>query len=696
MQFENIRRALDRTEFDAARAVLKKEQPETAEDIEKLVEYVTHSGCLVLKYPSSAIAIGRDAFLDDFLQLVKDYGNATERIELSRVILRIPILERIYAAILEGLANSVIGQLSPSVQAWAAINRTSETSAIVHQRVVERLGKTHNIGELSSLKIPSLGSLNEKSIDIDADAALITLENALFATMKMLAYRERWFKDRKLVLPRPVPVNEDLVFQSGANSLLAWVWLAVENADEQLRYFGGTLVQEPFKGDSKETEGRSAAKFSLNFKLRLYELIAHHRLERLSLEFALSSHFIDKEVFSDKPSDLKLAPSMFVSLDEKIAYDLLDSVYHLDLEDDAERFGPLSARQWLRGYAVLKGWLTPNIDLAQDLSHITFTPAALVKTLIRAGLSEMESKAFIDLATLSKGRRDLFDAPLLQDEDGNLHLLRAVTFSAALFKIVSSQIASVSSSSQKGSRFESAVIDLFSSAGIPAKSVKYSEGDSDYQCDVLALWNNNLFVIECKNHVLPESSPARSFNFWQTLDQDADQLIRITKQISARPDLIKEAFGDDAKVERVHSILLNAMPFSVPGLLKGVFVYDYSALSRFFRNPFLTLMAPASLKDGSKILTEHRVKSLWGGEKPVPADLIAQMTYPIQFTSFKESWYVHIDLVPINDKLAVELPSLRVKELSLTDSLQMKGLTKEDIEAAQERAKQIVKALEKR
>jgi hypothetical protein len=72
------------------------------------------------------------------------------------------------------------------------------------------------------------------------------------------------------------------------------------------------------------------------------------------------------------------------------------------------------------------------------------------------------------------------------------------------------------------------------------------------------------------------------------------------------------------------------MPFSIPGGIDGVYVYDYSALSRFFREPFITFSSPVIRKDGSTALAEYPVGRLWAADRPSPDDLIRELEKPVQ------------------------------------------------------------------
>lgn len=108
---------------------------------------------------------------------------------------------------------------------------------------------------------------------------------------------------------------------------------------------------------------------------------------------------------------------------------------------------------------------------------------------------------------MQRQSRDLFGSPLIEEETGKLHLIAATYQTAGLWVVVASRIDSAGESTPtKGPAFENAVLQLFEDVGIPATNIDYMEDNVQYQCDAIALWGDDLFVIEAKNHTLPSSS----------------------------------------------------------------------------------------------------------------------------------------------------------------------------------------------
>jgi hypothetical protein len=131
--------------------------------------------------------------------------------------------------------------------------------------------------------------------------------------------------------------------------------------------------------------------------------------------------------------------------------------------------------------------------------------------LQRAGIAEGQVGLFTEEITFQRGKRDLYDAPLLMGNDGRHYLLAPLLASASIWQIVLSQLGSSGVSFEtKGSAFEKSVLRLFQSNQVPAKGFKYVHDGQQFECDVAAFWGKHLFVLECKNGPLPTSRPVSS------------------------------------------------------------------------------------------------------------------------------------------------------------------------------------------
>jgi hypothetical protein len=659
-----VRNALFRGKLKRAAVLLEQASSLSAPEITTLVRDVIQSGCLILKHRGAEGEKNRDAVLLAVLQCLKSSDDPSALIPLAKHLAHSQLLELAYSAILETLGRSAISRCPPAQQAWAAIRFAAETVKVAIEKVQEKIQSA----DRTTLQTPSTIISEPGAPYADVDGVVAGVASVVWATLHMLAYREGWFNEDRLVLPPPTLVDDDLVYKSGSNSYLADTWLTLETADEHLRYFGD---------EDGQPQGRSTLKFEFSLTSKWYEDVARERLNQLALGYHLKIFATDLSGLIETHAPA-LAPIQFLSRDELLGYSVLRDAYHLDVDNTSERYGLLSIREWLRGYAVLKEMCQPDSP-SPKLDILHFHRADLLASLQSAGLSNDSAEVFIDAATLSRGKRDLFDVPLIVDTEGDLHLMTPVLFSAALPLIVESQIGNSGDQPEKGATFENAVRELFCSHGVPAKRVQYRHEGTEYECDALVLWGEHLFVIECKNHILPSAHASHRFTFWENVRSDVAQCKRIATQISMREDLITDAFGTAARVSSVHPVLLNSMPFSVPGGIEGVYVYDYSALSRFFREPFITFSSPVVRKDGSTALAVHRLGCLWAADRPSPGDLLREMGQPVQLAGNEGKWFEERVKRALSQTLAIDVPFLVKDDIDFRDVLRARGHSEESI-----------------
>lgn len=153
---------------------------------------------------------------------------------------------------------------------------------------------------------------------------------------------------------------------------------------------------------------------------------------------------------SSKVEHVALAPSELVSELELTTLYVLDNIFHWNAVKNREEIEGITILEWLRGYSVLEesyaGGFASNVDAIIEVERVE-----LNQTLQLAGLTAMKAEKFVELVTFSKGRRDLYDAPLLQSSDGKLYFLAALYHGVNLPLVIASQFGSLSHSvSSKG------------------------------------------------------------------------------------------------------------------------------------------------------------------------------------------------------------------------------------------------------
>jgi hypothetical protein len=655
--------------------------------LNQFLEDIEHTGCLIHPRDDAAGRAGRDRFLANIRQHLQEHGSGQLVADLESHIRDVRIIERCFHEIRKALKQIQISQRSPEEQAWAAIDRFIGELRHLHERMNAALKEKSSEEGISFLDSDPWTLKGDTGMKINPDAVVASLARQLALTLTMLAFENDWFSGRTLNLPERVPTSDNLQFESGSNSLLAHCWTEVEDGSEHVRYFGTKVVEERaiFQSpDSEKTIEADMVRFDIHYVLQYWEIVARERFARTVLQNSSSIHNsrdVKGRIKNPRHEQMELIPVNFMSSDEAIVHMILIFIFRLPVSSP-HLYKGLLLTEWMRGYAVLQRLAHEEEG---NLSILEFEPDQLHKILVNAGLTAEKAKIFLDEATFQRGKRDLYDAPLLRSGSGRLFFLAPLYIGATLWDIILSQLGSLRESvGLKGQIFEQEVRSLFDEKGVPARSFKYKIGDQVFQVDLAVLWDRKLFVFECKNDVLPGSRPSQSYYFWQDMLSAAEQVTRIAEQLTTDDSIIKSHFGPNAEWDEVHPIVLNAIPFSLPDKINGAFFYDASALQRFFKEGRLGIIQESKGSDGQTVFTKVPLQKLWAGDSPTANDLIEQLQNPAQLTSLKKRANVDWIKIGISNDFVLVTPALRLTAVGFDDVLSSLGVASENATALKE------------
>lgn len=638
------------------------------------VKEVIHSGVLILRHRTAEEICKRDKFVSILRRLVSEYCSSDEIALLSKHLQEAALIETGFAEILRSLESASITSLGPAFQAWALLDRIATEYRILYERAFSPPAN----GDKQTVLLDARGPLikDNTGSSVRAEAVSNNLGQFLASTLQMLALQNEWFQGGELVLPPRVPTTEDMRFKAGSHLYLASAWDALRESSETLRFFGGTTQEiTSSKGN------RRAIVFDLDLAPLLFFHIAGSRDHQIQLQSAMEylPHARGYKFKNPEEEIVGLPPEAFVSIYELIAVTLLDAEYHYPMERDDPIAG-LSLRQWLRGYAVLKRVFCSETDAGNfQATIVEIERQRIERALTRGGLSREQSDIFIASTTFGRNKRDLWDAPLLRTADGKLFFMAPLFATADLIAIVVSQLASQQLQiPSKGDAFETRMLEEFTSAGISAKGFDYLIDGEKYQCDVAVLWEGHLFVIECKNYLLPPDSAAMKFHFLSAMDEAALQASRIASHLRTHPEIVAEAFGSDSTYTEVSPVVLNAMPFQCAPR-NGAYFYDGSALSRFLSSGDLNLSQTVRV-EGRPVQVKHRFGTLWEGTSPSASDFVRQLQNPFQSAVEMGLWSSKPFIISLSREWILATPRLQRQESSIAKTLETAGWSSDGIE----------------
>ena len=270
----------------------------------------------------------------------------------------------------------------------------------------------------STLSMPAgVGHRDAEGQFVSSDSAVASMVSSLGGTLLMQGYADRWF-DRKhgwLVLPDLPTVNQEKILLAGQSEVLSMSWVRWERLHQTARY-GDTDVHALAGSDLPNgcpesialVYARDASRDTLDF-IANQRTIDREAIATVDLSGSTSISRIGKGI----AGTVAEAPAEFVSTEEAINVLALSEAVGYEILKDQERPGGLRLVQWIRGYMCLSELASSrSASGAADLPRVS--RADLIDLLQRASLTKAEAKVFLDAVSFGRGRRDLFDAPVVR------------------------------------------------------------------------------------------------------------------------------------------------------------------------------------------------------------------------------------------------------------------------------------------
>jgi hypothetical protein len=657
---------------------------------QSFVKIIRESGCLLLKYPAPAKEKSREAMVQLCVALISQCPEAAIRDDLNQHIADAHIFEKGFREILATLNQSEIWEKTPAQQAWGMIYRSVaefESLQKTTQEELSKLAQNEAVFDPNQFRLPT----NDKK-GTSPDAVLNEIIQGLGNTLSMLGHIHKWFDQHDtLILPDPTPKDDKIEFQVGTHTLLSMQWHHLELAWDRSRLF--KKKAQSVKKDFQDTAGQTRNFTVLQVEAPgVDEAKDRVSLDRLIQVFAqrqlsLGSFPVSPRVIGwKKPGPVPLVPEAYLTLEEFVSADVLMEMFHVPLADSAQLFVGLTLKQWLRGYAYY-GTLARDAGGNPILDCLRFTEAQLIEGLEKAGLPAAEAARFISLTSLSKTTADVFDTPIVRTHSGDVFFFAPAFHFPVLGQILLSRIASLNRRrdahgqiandcqfEDKGAKFERAVLEDFTRAGIPAHGFPFTLNKVDYDCDVAAIMGDTLFVFECKNYTLPMSDNSSLYYFMQGLPEIRAQAKRIASDLEANPDIVRKHFGPTAAWKRVVPVVLFALPWAT-GKEDGVYIYDASALSRILRDGFVAITAVSNVSN-KQVRRRHR-HELRKGAVPTAEELETDMKCPSQVKLHVANLQPITRPCPVSDKIAFSIPEWGHRSLTTEEQLICLGETPE-------------------
>ncbi|MEG1313762.1 MAG: hypothetical protein RSD40_05560 [Bacilli bacterium] len=303
----------------------------------------------------------------------------------------------------------------------------------------------------------------------------------------------------------------------------------------------------------------------------------------------------------------------------------VSTLLHIDIDSDQEYDG-LTIREWINSFYLLR-----NIILQSD-NPIILSDDEIMGLFNEIHVNEEKCKKVINSLLFKKGTPDIFDTPIVKFEGGLNLLISFGLNSPNMINIISSILSKKELAlKNKGENFEQNAFNLFKNLEDKFKfkctSPNKKINGEQYQFDILIEWDDLIFIFECKNRSIPNTSPTSLSNFREKIDEYTHQVNRLKNGLIQH----SKDFSIDISSKKIVSVILNSLSFSLDFNIDGVVFTDFSIISRFFSERYLT----KNIIDRGDIKKEN-IYDQWNGELPRAIDFLNFISVPFQVVETKK------------------------------------------------------------
>lgn len=521
---------------------------------------------------------------------------------------------------------SALKELQPETRLWSVMNWFVTDSHYVQEKIEEQFKSGKPI------LISSLSVTGESGVPVDPSAYHIQQVGALGSAILMESYRCNWFDgDGNVVIPDRVQVSEDDIFKSGSILYNANIWALFDDLQEQVRFLGRDFtVRNKDEYNSPPEEFKFGIEFGKNTASKILDHIAGER----NFTRETSNYFSFKK--DNKLNKLLDAIALITGSqhlkEHHIASSSLSVLLNYEISEDDTKYEGLNLTEWIDGFCGLKGFCAALHSAAGSKKFltaelITFSKESLIQHLQSTGMEKEKSTTFIEKITFHRKSRDLFDTPLIKTSSGFVVVSDILLGSVISRSIASNILSRRGEFKPKGDGLENRVKEIFNSNGIEAVSYnrKFPDPEGEYEYDALALWENKLFVFECKNRWLCEGRPVAIYNYSKQARKDIYQVKRLVAGLKSHPEMINAAFGRDVFYDEIIPCVVGGLPYAMPEQISGIYFTDISIVSRFFSERHFKVEYGDNERSDSILLYDQ-----WESDKPSVTNFLKTLARPVQ------------------------------------------------------------------
>ncbi|MBL0866616.1 hypothetical protein G5647_09270 [Pectobacterium carotovorum] len=588
----------------------------------------------------------RDSF---FESIIGNVSCQKTKASVSRLLSVCQITEELIDDIKLKLKETPVMKKTVQEQCWAVINNALGEGYHLQNLLEENIQNYRS--ENKFISTSGMNIHREDGVSFSPDSALDKIVNYLALTLKMFAYEHKLSKKGEIIIPSVVRVDEDVVSNATSIFYLALIWNELITCSKSCILFDNKVylaksdeIPDKFKSDGIDT----AVLFDRTIdKFERYNSISNERLSRrISQNFweAVAGHNIGRELLEDITKWPGVIDNRSIILEEIPS--LVSLMEAISSHNPNNIILGLSLREWVRGYSVVT-YLSQK-----SKNKVNYTYGEIESVFLLAGFNKEKTKLFIDMITFGDNSRDIYDSPVIKVSDGSYFIFTPAYTAPLISNIILSKFSSMQADlSVKGFGFENDIIDLLNKHKLQNKKFEFKRGSEQFEYDAVFLLDNKAFILECKNTSLSGGSVTKAYNKKKFIYEACEQVKRLVNGLRLHPEVFREHFDCDVNDYDLIPVIMNNLPFSIPGEVNGVYVTDSSSFSRLLKSRYINSSIIKN-EGGFKLTDVNPVISMWEGDSLRASDIINHFNNPVQLNDFLKHGDINTHILRVNESKA--------------------------------------------
>lgn len=551
---------------------------------------------------------------------ISTFRNLLEKYYLEKdiqtnIFQNIEVIESLYNEILND-RNKILGEFQSHeiLKTQLSLAHSLYNRILMHSHEIK---KSISTGECNFFE-NSIHIESEYFDGKDISSHIEELSKVFYMNLIISSYENNWFDNEssEAIIPfsivskeesdaeiyKKAKISQDLIFNSG-------LWDITEDLDFRLRFFDNEIIVK---------ENKIFHTNNIYRNLGNYALIARKRLERMQTQQLFSMLPIIEKIEIKNESQLAYLSTILQ----------FESLYYVDVEKDETLYKNLTIKEWINSILALK-------EIAYDKGFTLIRLNDLFKVLGKYNIPELKNKIVLENFTFKSSNKDLYDTPILKFSNDLILIFPLTMFAPDIINIINSIFSENKLTIEdKGYDFEDYVFDFLEEQmemieDFKVSKPKFNNQDGEFQYDAIIEWDKYIFIIECKNRSIPNTTAMSLKDFQEKSNEYIDQVSRLRRGFITYP----EEHGIDIKGKIIIPILLNSLPFSLDYTISDIYFLDFSSFSKFFKskNLYLRSVFKGNVENVKIIHTN------WSSDKPCIEDFIRFIENPFQVSQLKSN-----------------------------------------------------------